>query len=177
MANRLARESSPYLLLHRDNPVDWYPWGEEAFARARAEDKPIFLSVGYSTCYWCHVMERESFSDPEIARQMNEGFVCVKVDREERPDVDEVYMAATQLISRAGGWPNSVFLTPDLKPLDSARTVLFLQSRGAWMQVMTPGGKAVWARVPKPAPVPKPSKRPSSKASSVAVPKVWCRAY
>ncbi len=116
VANRLARESSPYLLLHKDNPVDWYPWGEEAFARARAEDKPIFLSVGYSTCYWCHVMERESFSEPEIAREMNEGFVCVKVDREERPDVDEIYMAATQLITRSGGWPNSVFLTPDLKP-------------------------------------------------------------
>ena len=116
MANRLARESSPYLLLHKDNPVDWYPWGEEAFARARAEDKPIFLSVGYSTCYWCHVMERESFSVPEIAREMNDGFVCVKVDREERPDVDEIYMAATQLITRSGGWPNSVFLTPDLKP-------------------------------------------------------------
>ena len=116
MANRLARESSPYLLLHKDNPVDWYPWGEEAFARARADDKPIFLSVGYSTCYWCHVMERESFSRPEIAREMNDGFVCVKVDREERPDVDEIYMAATQLITRSGGWPNSVFLTPDLKP-------------------------------------------------------------
>ena len=114
MANRLARESSPYLLLHKDNPVDWYPWGEEAFARARAEDKPIFLSVGYSTCYWCHVMERESFSVPDIAHEMNEGFVCVKVDREERPDVDEIYMAATQLITRSGGWPNSVFLTPDL---------------------------------------------------------------
>jgi len=116
VANRLARESSPYLLLHKDNPVDWYPWGEEAFARARAEDKPIFLSIGYSTCYWCHVMERESFSVPEIAREMNEGFVCVKVDREERPDVDEIYMAATQLITRSGGWPNSVFLTPDLEP-------------------------------------------------------------
>ena len=116
MANRLARESSPYLLLHKDNPVDWYPWGEEAFARARAEDKPIFLSVGYSTCYWCHVMERESFSQPDVAHQLNEGFVCVKVDREERPDVDEIYMTATQLITRSGGWPNSVFLTPDLEP-------------------------------------------------------------
>ena len=116
MANRLARESSPYLLLHKDNPVDWYPWGEEAFARARAEEKPIFLSVGYSTCYWCHVMERESFSSPEVAREMNDGFVCIKVDREERPDVDEIYMTATQLITRSGGWPNSVFLTPDLKP-------------------------------------------------------------
>jgi uncharacterized protein len=116
VANRLARESSPYLQLHKDNPVDWYPWGEEAFARARVEDKPIFLSVGYSTCYWCHVMERESFSDSEIARQLNEGFVCIKVDREERPDVDEIYMGATQLITRSGGWPNSLFLTPDLKP-------------------------------------------------------------
>jgi uncharacterized protein YyaL (SSP411 family) len=114
--NRLARESSPYLLLHAENPVDWYPWGEEAFDRARREDKPIFLSVGYSTCYWCHVMERESFSSPAVAREMNEGFVCIKVDREERPDVDEVYMAATQLMTRSGGWPNSVFLTPDLKP-------------------------------------------------------------
>jgi uncharacterized protein YyaL (SSP411 family) len=116
VTNRLARESSPYLLLHAENPVDWYPWGEEAFARARREDKPIFLSVGYSTCYWCHVMERECFSRPEIAADMNEGFVCVKVDREERPDVDEIYMTATQLITRAGGWPNSVFLTPGLKP-------------------------------------------------------------
>jgi uncharacterized protein YyaL (SSP411 family) len=116
VGNRLAAESSPYLLLHAHNPVDWYPWGEEAFEKARREDRPIFLSVGYSTCYWCHVMERESFSDPEIAGQMNEGFVCIKVDREERPDIDEIYMAATQLMTRSGGWPNSVFLTPDLKP-------------------------------------------------------------
>jgi len=116
VANRLAAESSPYLLLHAHNPVDWYPWGEEAFEAAREDDRPIFLSVGYSTCYWCHVMERESFSDPEVARAMNEGFVNVKVDREERPDVDEIYMAATQLLTRSGGWPNSVFLTPDLKP-------------------------------------------------------------
>jgi uncharacterized protein YyaL (SSP411 family) len=114
--NRLARESSPYLLLHAENPVDWYPWGEEAFSRARESDKPIFLSVGYSTCYWCHVMERECFSNPEIARQMNEGFVSIKLDREERPDLDEIYMTATQLITRSGGWPNSLFLTHDLKP-------------------------------------------------------------
>jgi uncharacterized protein YyaL (SSP411 family) len=116
VANRLAAESSPYLLLHAHNPVDWYPWGEEAFERARSEERPIFLSVGYSTCYWCHVMERESFSDPQIAREMNASFVCIKVDREERPDVDEIYMTATQLMTRSGGWPNSVFLTPDLKP-------------------------------------------------------------
>ncbi len=114
--NRLAGESSPYLLLHQANPVDWYPWGEEALSRSRAEDRPIFLSVGYSTCYWCHVMERESFSNPEVAALMNRHFVNVKVDREERPDLDEIYMAATQILTGQGGWPNSVFLTPDLKP-------------------------------------------------------------
>ena len=115
-ANRLAEASSPYLQLHAHNPVDWYPWGPEALARARREDKPIFLSVGYSTCYWCHVMERESFSDPAIAERMNREFVNVKVDREERPDLDEIYMAATQVLTGRGGWPNSVFLTPDLLP-------------------------------------------------------------
>jgi uncharacterized protein YyaL (SSP411 family) len=114
--NRLAGESSPYLLLHAGNPVDWHPWGDEAFEKARREDKPIFLSVGYSTCYWCHVMERESFSDPAIAEQLNGGFVSIKLDREERPDLDEVYMTATQLLTRSGGWPNSLFLTHDLKP-------------------------------------------------------------
>ncbi|HEX2252908.1 MAG TPA: DUF255 domain-containing protein [Thermoanaerobaculia bacterium] len=114
--NRLGRESSPYLLLHRHNPVDWYPWGEEALGRARAEDRPIFLSVGYSTCYWCHVMERESFSDPRTAALMNREFVNIKVDREERPDLDEIYMTATQLLTGQGGWPNSVFLTPALAP-------------------------------------------------------------
>ncbi|MDH3524359.1 MAG: DUF255 domain-containing protein [Acidobacteriota bacterium] len=114
--NRLAGESSPYLLLHRHNPVDWYPWGPEALERAKAEDRPIFLSVGYSTCYWCHVMERESFSDPETAALMNESFVNIKVDREERPDLDEIYMTATQVLAGQGGWPNSVFLTPDLAP-------------------------------------------------------------
>ncbi|HUO87055.1 MAG TPA: DUF255 domain-containing protein [Thermoanaerobaculia bacterium] len=114
--NRLAEETSPYLLLHRHNPVDWYPWGEEALARARDEDRPIFLSVGYSTCYWCHVMERESFADPATAELMNREFVNIKLDREERPDLDEVYMTATQILTGQGGWPNSVFLTPDLEP-------------------------------------------------------------
>jgi len=114
--NRLAGESSPYLRLHAHNPVDWYPWGEEAIARARREAKPIFLSVGYSTCYWCHVMERESFSDPAIAEQLNRAFVSVKVDREERPEIDEIYMLATQLLTGQGGWPNSLFLTPELVP-------------------------------------------------------------
>ena len=99
MANRLAQESSPYLLQHAENPVDWYPWGDEAFARARAEEKPLLLSVGYSACHWCHVMEHESFANETTAALMNEHFVCVKVDREERPDVDAVYMAATQAMS------------------------------------------------------------------------------
>ncbi len=114
--NLLAREASPYLQLHAHNPVDWYPWGEEAFARARAQDKPVFLSVGYSTCYWCHVMERKVFSEPEIAAFMNAHFISIKVDREERPDVDDIYMKATHLYTDSGGWPNSVFLTPDGKP-------------------------------------------------------------
>jgi len=114
--NRLADSTSPYLLQHAHNPVDWYPWGEEAFEAAREQNKPIFLSVGYSTCYWCHVMEREVFENPEIAERMNELFINVKVDREQRPDIDEVYMTATQLMTRRGGWPMSVFLTPDLKP-------------------------------------------------------------
>jgi len=114
--NRLARETSPYLRQHARNPVDWYPWSEEALERARAEDKPIFLSIGYSSCHWCHVMERESFESDEIAAVMNERFVNIKVDREERPDLDEIYMAATQMLTGQGGWPNSLFLTPDRKP-------------------------------------------------------------
>ena len=114
--NRLADESSPYLRQHRDNPVDWYPWGEEAFARARSEDKPVLLSVGYSACHWCHVMAHESFEDEEVAAVMNDLFVNVKVDREERPDVDAVYMEATQAMSGGGGWPMTVFLTPDGRP-------------------------------------------------------------
>jgi len=114
--NRLIHESSPYLRQHAHNPVDWYPWGEEAFARARRENKPILLSVGYSACHWCHVMERESFEDEETARLMNERFVNIKVDREERPDVDHVYMNAVQMLTGRGGWPMTVFLTPDGKP-------------------------------------------------------------
>ncbi|MGZ8512598.1 MAG: thioredoxin domain-containing protein [Candidatus Limnocylindria bacterium] len=116
MANRLAGETSPYLLQHAGNPVAWYPWGPEALDRARAEDRPIFLSIGYSACHWCHVMERESFENPEIAALMNEHFVSIKVDREERPDLDDVYMAAVQSMTGSGGWPMSVFLTPGLRP-------------------------------------------------------------
>ena len=116
MSNRLAAETSPYLRQHRDNPVDWYPWGDEAFERARADGKPIFLSVGYSSCHWCHVMAHESFEDPAIADVMNRLFVNVKVDREERPDVDAVYMQAVQALTGRGGWPMSVWCTPDGRP-------------------------------------------------------------
>ncbi len=114
--NRLAHEKSPYLLQHAHNPVDWYPWGEEAFEKARREDRPIFLSVGYSTCHWCHVMERESFESEEIARVLNDHFVSIKVDREERPDVDRMYMLFVQTSTGSGGWPMSVWLTPERKP-------------------------------------------------------------
>ncbi len=114
--NRLASETSPYLLQHAHNPVDWYPWGPEAFAKAKKENKPIFLSIGYSSCHWCHVMERESFEDEGIARLLNERFVAIKVDREQRPDVDEIYMSAVQMMTGGGGWPMSTFLTPDGKP-------------------------------------------------------------
>jgi uncharacterized protein len=114
--NRLAREASPYLLQHQHNPVDWYPWGEQAFTQAREQDKPIFLSIGYSTCHWCHVMERESFENPDIARILNDHFVSIKVDREERPDVDKIYMSFVQATTGHGGWPLSAFLTPDRKP-------------------------------------------------------------
>ncbi|MFH1845628.1 MAG: thioredoxin domain-containing protein [bacterium] len=118
--NRLAREQSPYLLQHAYNPVDWYPWGEEAFARAEREDKPIFLSIGYSTCHWCHVMERESFEDHQVATLLNEAFVCIKVDREERPDIDNVYMSACQMMTGSGGWPLTVVLTPARAPFFAA---------------------------------------------------------
>src|SRR3954449_3050115 len=116
MPNRLAREKSPYLLQHAENPVDWFPWGEEAFAKARQEKKSIFLSIGYSTCHWCHVMAHESFESAEVAAVMNREFVNIKVDREERPDVDRVYMTFVQATTGGGGWPMSVWLTPDLKP-------------------------------------------------------------
>src|SRR3712207_4594950 len=116
MSNRLAQETSPYLLQHKDNPVDWYPWGPGPLQRAREEDKPILLSIGYAACHWCHVMERESFEDAATAALMNEGFVCVKVDREERPDLDAIYMEAVQAMTGHGGWPTTVFLTPDGAP-------------------------------------------------------------
>src|SRR3989337_122793 len=115
--NRLATETSPYLLQHAHNPVDWRPWGPEALDRARREDKPIFLSIGYAACHWCHVMERESFENEDIARILNEHFISIKVDREERPDLDDIYMSATMAYNQGqGGWPMSVFLTPEQHP-------------------------------------------------------------
>ncbi len=140
-ANRLAKEKSPYLLQHQHNPVDWFPWGEEAFEKARKENKPIFLSIGYSTCHWCHVMAHESFEDAATAALMNERFVCVKVDREERPDVDKVYMTFVQATTGSGGWPMSVFLTPDRKPFVGG-TYYPPEDRGG-----RPGFRTVLARI------------------------------
>ena len=116
MPNQLVNEKSLYLRQHADNPVNWYPWGEEALAKAKAEDKPILVSIGYSSCHWCHVMEHESFENQYIAQLMNEHFICIKVDREERPDVDQIYMEAVQMITQRGGWPLNVFCLPDGRP-------------------------------------------------------------
>src|ERR687885_42594 len=145
MANRLASETSPYLLQHKDNPVDWYPWGEEALARARDEDKPIVLSIGYSACHWCHVMERESFEDEQTAALMNERFVCIKLDREERPDLDAIYMEACVAMTGQGGWPLNVFLTPEQVPF-YAGTYFPPEDRGgmpSWRRVLT-GVASAW---------------------------------
>ena len=146
MPNRLADAQSPYLLQHAENPVDWYPWGEEAFDKARREDKPIFLSVGYATCHWCHVMERESFEDEEVARLLNEHFVPIKVDREERPDVDALYMTVTQALTGHGGWPMTVLLTPERKPF-FAGTYFPKHGRGGrpGMMDMLPQIAASWS--------------------------------
>lgn len=144
--NRLKNEKSPYLLQHADNPVDWYPWGEEAFEKAAREDKPILLSIGYSTCHWCHVMEHESFEDPEVAKMMNETFVSIKVDREERPDIDNVYMTVCQLLSKGGcGWPLNIIMTPDKKPF-FAGTYIPKESRFGriGMVELVPRIKEVW---------------------------------
>ncbi len=116
MSNRLIHETSPYLLQHAHQPVDWYPWGEDAFTAARESGKPIFLSIGYSTCHWCHVLSHESFEDEETARLLNERYISIKVDREERPDIDHVYMTAAQVMNGQGGWPLSVFMTADQQP-------------------------------------------------------------
>ncbi len=138
MANRLAQETSPYLLQHKDNPVDWYPWGEEALGRAREEDRPILLSIGYSACHWCHVMERESFEIEQTAAYMNEHFVCVKLDREERPDLDAIYMEACQAMTGQGGWPLNVFLTPEQVPFYAGTYFPPEDGRGmpSWLRVL-----------------------------------------
>ena len=145
--NKLLQEKSPYLLQNAHNPVDWYPWGAEAFSRAVSEDKPIFLTIGYSTCHWCHVMERESFEDAEVAQLLNKNFIAIKVDREERPDIDSIYMSVCQALTGHGGWPLTIVMTPDAKPffagtyfpkydrmgLPGIMTVLSKTSR-AWME-------------------------------------------
>ena len=145
MPNRLADEQSPYLRQHKDNPVDWYPWGEDAFQKAKEEDKPIFLSIGYSTCHWCHVMEDESFEDEEVAELMNDTFVSIKVDREERPDVDTIYMNVCQMMRGQGGWPLTVLLTPDRKPFYAAT---YLPKEGRFQQMgmvdLVPRIKKMW---------------------------------
>src|SRR5689334_20329175 len=115
--NRLAKETSPYLLMHAHNPTNWYAWGPEAFAKAKKENKLIFLSIGYSSCFWCHVMERESFNNEDVAKVLNEHFICIKVDREERPDIDQIYMTALNALGQRGGWPLSMFLTSDGRPI------------------------------------------------------------
>jgi hypothetical protein len=120
---------SPYLLLHATDPVDWYPWGDEAFRAAERSDRPIFLTIGYASCHWCHVMQEESFSDPEVAALLNKSFVSIVVDREERPDVDDYYMSVSQLVTGAGGWPLNVVMTPDRKPFNS--TTYIPRSTGA----------------------------------------------
>ena len=118
--NRLSGESSPYLLQHAYNPVEWYPWGEEAFQQARVQDRPVFLSIGYSTCHWCHVMAHESFEDEEVAALLNRAFICIKVDREERPDIDALYMTVAQTLTGSGGWPLTIIMTPDREPFFAA---------------------------------------------------------
>lgn len=143
--NRLINEKSPYLLQHAHNPVDWYPWSDEAFEKARKEDKPVFLSIGYSTCHWCHVMEKESFEDDEVAKTLNEVFVCIKVDREERPDLDSTYMIVSQMMTGTGGWPLNIILTPEKKPI-FALTYIPKESRRGQMGILelANGIKELW---------------------------------
>jgi len=143
--NRLANEKSPYLLQHADNPVDWHPWGDEAFEKAEMEDKPIFLSIGYSTCHWCHVMAHESFEDPEVAALMNEAFISIKVDREERPDIDNIYMTVCQMLTGQGGWPLTIIMAPDKKPFYAATYIPKRTSYGRiGMLDLAPKVKELW---------------------------------
>src|SRR6478735_4129678 len=137
-ANKLISETSPYLLQHAHNPVNWFPWGDEALGKAKKENKPILVSIGYSACHWCHVMERESFEDEETARLMNEHFINIKIDREERPDIDHIYMDAVQAMTGSGGWPLNVFLSPDLKPFYGGTYYppKPAYNRNSWQQVL-----------------------------------------
>ena len=143
--NKLINEKSPYLLQHAHNPVDWFPWSDEAFEKARNENKPIFLSIGYSTCHWCHVMEHESFEDEEVAKLMNEAFISIKVDREERPDIDNIYMSVCQMLTGSGGWPLTIVMTPDQKPF-FAGTYYPKHTRGnrIGMMELIPKLKSAW---------------------------------
>src|ERR1700745_3269307 len=142
--NRLASETSPYLLQHAHNPVDWFPWGEEALEKARSEDKPILVSIGYAACHWCHVMERESCEDKDTAALMNEHFINIKIDREERPDLDHIYMDAVQAMTGSGGWPLNVFFTPDLKPFFGGTYFppWLAFNPSSWKEVITAVGSA-----------------------------------
>ncbi|MCX6619830.1 MAG: thioredoxin domain-containing protein [Acidobacteria bacterium] len=147
-ANRLIHEKSPYLLQHAHNPVDWYAWGPEAFEQSRVENKPIFLSIGYSTCHWCHVMERESFESDEIAEVLNRHFIPIKLDREERPDVDRIYMLFVQATTGSGGWPMSVWLTPELKPFYGG---IYFPPTSRWGRLgAVPAFARFWLRSPRP---------------------------
>jgi uncharacterized protein YyaL (SSP411 family) len=143
--NRLVHEKSPYLLQHAYNPVEWFPWGEEAFEKAARANRPIFLSIGYSTCHWCHVMEHESFEDADVAALMNETFISIKVDREERPDLDHVYMTVCQMMTGSGGWPLTIVMTPDKKPFFAA-TYIPKQSRfgRSGMMDLIPRIQSIW---------------------------------
>ncbi|MEX2605116.1 MAG: thioredoxin domain-containing protein, partial [Gracilimonas sp.] len=149
MPNKLSKEKSPYLKQHADNPVDWYPWGKKAFQKAKEENKPVFLSIGYATCHWCHVMAHESFEDPEIAELMNEAFVNVKVDREERPDIDSTYMTVCQMLTGHGGWPLTIIMTPDKEPF-FAGTYIPKEARfnRIGLRQLIPGVKGMWKNEP-----------------------------
>ncbi|GAB5407913.1 MAG: thioredoxin domain-containing protein [Balneolaceae bacterium] len=150
MPNLLAKEKSPYLLQHKDNPVDWHPWGDEAFAKAKEENKPVFLSIGYATCHWCHVMEHESFEDADIANLLNEAFINVKVDREERPDIDNTYMTVCQMLNGQGGWPLTIILTPEKKPFFAATYIPKEARLGRiGLRQLIPGVKGMWTHEPE----------------------------
>ena len=143
--NRLIHEKSPYLLQHAYNPVDWYPWSQEAFDKAKTENKPIFLSIGYSTCHWCHVMEKECFEDEEVAKLLNDAFVCIKVDREERPDLDATYMAVCQAMGRSCGWPLNILMTPKMNPFFAASYIPKDSNRGlTGMMDLVPQVMQIW---------------------------------